>query len=223
MLCAARGYGCEICLPASASRERRQLLHAYGATVVTTSAVEGSDGAIREARRRAAADPRRYFYADQYNNPANVRAHEQTTGPEIWRQTSGQVTHFVAGLGTSGTLMGVGRRLRRFRPDIRLIAVQPSSPLHGIEGLKHMATALVPGIYDASLADRVLEVDTEESQEMARRLAREEGLLSGVSGGANVVAALRVAVELGPDALVVTLLPDGGERYTTEPWLTEGA
>lgn len=220
MLCAERGYGCEICLPASASRERKQLLYAYGAIVVETPAEDGSDGAIREARRRAAAGPARYFYANQYDNPANVHAHVTTTGPEIWRQTQGRVTHFVAGLGTSGTLMGVGRALRRLQPDIALVAVQPASPFHGIEGLKHMATAIVPGIYDPTLADRTIEVETEEAQETARRLAREEGLLAGVSGGANVAAALRLADELDAAALVVTVLPDGGERYTTEPWLT---
>ena len=220
MLCAERGYGCEICLPASASRERRQLLRAYGATVIETPAEDGSDGAIREARRRAADSPDRYFYANQYDNPANVQAHVDTTGPEIWRQTEGRVTHFVAGLGTSGTLMGVGRALRSRRSDVVLVAVQPAAAFHGIEGLKHMATAIVPGIYDPSLADRVLDVETEEAQAMARRLAREEGILAGVSGGANVVAAVRLARELDDAALAVTVLPDGGERYTTEPWLT---
>jgi S-sulfo-L-cysteine synthase (O-acetyl-L-serine-dependent) len=220
MLCAERGYACEICLPASASRERKQLLSAYGATVVETPAADGSDGAIREARRRAAAQPARYFYANQYDNPANVNAHVTTTGPEIWAQTDGRVTHFVAGLGTSGTLMGVGRALRLLRSGIAIVAVQPASPFHGIEGLKHMATAIVPGIYDPALADATVEVETEEAQDMARRLAREEGLLAGVSGGANVAAAVRVAAALDAAALVVTVLPDGGERYTTEPWLT---
>ena len=220
MLCAERGYACEICLPASASRERKLLLHAYGATVVETPAEDGSDGAIREARRRAASRPAHYFYANQYDNPANVRAHVTMTGPEIWRQTDGRVTHFVAGLGTSGTLMGVGRALRRVRPDTAIVAVQPVSPFHGIEGLKHMATAIVPGIFDPHLADATVLVETEEAQDMARRLAREEGLLAGVSGGANVAAAVRVAAMLDPAALVVTVLPDGGERYATEPWLT---
>ncbi len=221
MLCAERGYGCEICLPANASRERRQLLEAYGATVVTTDPEEGSDGAVREARRRAEAEPERYFYADQYGNPANADAHYRSTGPEIWTQTRRRVTHFVAGLGTSGTLMGTGRRLRELRPDMTLVAVQPASPLHGIEGLKHMESALVPPIFDPSLLDRTLTVRTEEAQETARRLAREEGLLAGVSGGANVRAALELASELDPHALVVTVLPDGGERYLSESWMQE--
>jgi len=221
MLCAARGYGCEICMPANASVERRKLLAAYGASVVLTDPLAGSDGAIREARRRAAADPARYYYADQYNNPENVAAHYRTTGLEIWRQTRGRVTHFVAGLGTSGTFVGVGRRLRERRPDVRLVALQPSSPLHGIEGLKHMATAIVPGIYDPALADEVREIETEAAQAMARRLAREEGLCAGISGGANVVGALEVAREAGPGAVVVTILPDGGERYLSERWLEE--
>lgn len=219
MLCAERGYACEICLPANASRERRQLLEAYGATVVTTDPEEGSDGAVREARRRAEAEPERYFYADQYGNPANVDAHYQSTGPEIWTQTRRRVSHFVAGLGTSGTLMGTGRRLRELRPDVTLVAVQPDSPFHGIEGLKHMESALVPHIFEPSLLDRTVTVRTEEAQETARRLAREEGLLAGVSGGANVQAALEVASELDPQALVVTLLPDGGERYLSESWM----
>lgn len=218
MLCAERGYGCEICLPGNASEERKKLLRSYGARIVITDAVEGSDGAIREARRRAAADSERYFYADQYNNPENVRAHYETTGAEIWEQMEGRLTHFVAGLGTSGTFIGAGRRLRECNLRVRLIAVQPNSPLHGIEGMKHMATAIVPGIYDPALADETVEVGTEEAQTVARRLAREEGFLAGVSGGANVAAALRLAAEAGPEALIVTLLPDGGERYLSQRW-----
>lgn len=218
MLCAARGIGCEICLPAHASAERKRLLKLYGAVVVETPPEDGSDGAIVEARRRAAAKPERYFYADQYNNPANARAHYETTGPEIWRQTGGRISHFVAALGTSGTFMGTGTRLRELNPEIRLVSVQPDSPFHGIEGVKHMPTAIVPGIYDATLADRTFTVRTEDAQEMARRLAREEGLLTGVSGGANVLAALEVAEDLPPDGRVVTLLCDGGERYLSEPW-----
>lgn len=217
MLCAERGYGCEICLPGSASAERKKLLRSYGARIVITDAVEGSDGAIREARRRA-ADSERYFYADQYNNPENVRAHYETTGAEIWEQMEGRVTHFVAGLGTSGTFIGAGRRLRECNPRVRLIAVQPNSPLHGIEGMKHMGTAIVPGIYDPALADETMEVGTEEAQTVARRLAREEGFLAGVSGGANVAAALRLVAKAGPEALIVTLLPDGGERYLSQRW-----
>jgi cysteine synthase B len=218
MLCAERGYGCEICLPANANVERKRLLKAYGATIVITPPEDGSDGAIREARRRAAADPARYFYADQYNNPANPGAHYRTTGPEIWRDTEGRVTHFVASLGTSGTFMGTGRRLRAYSSGLELISVQPSSPFHGIEGVKHMATAIVPGIYDATLADAVLEIDTEEAQAMARALARDEGILAGVSGGANVAAALRVAERAGKGSVIVTILPDGGERYLSETW-----
>ena len=221
MLCAAQGYACEICMPASATPQRRRLLRRYGARVVDTDPEEGSDGAIREARRRAAQEPDRYFYADQYNNPANVEAHYRTTASEIWESTDGRVTHFVAMLGTSGTFVGTGTRLRELRPDVELVSVQPDSPFHGIEGAKHMASALVPGIYRPELADRTIPVRTEEAQAMARRLAREEGLLTGPSGGANVVAALRVAEELSPEALVVTVLPDGGERYLDEPWWDE--
>lgn len=218
MLCAARGYGCEICMPGNASEERTRLLRAYGATVVATDAAAGSDGAIREARRRAASDDR-YFHADQYNNPANVEAHYKTTGVELWQQMEGRLDAFVAGVGTSGTLMGTGRRLREHDPSVRIIAVQPDSPFHGIEGLKHMESAMVPGIYDAGLADETVEVRTEEAQEMARRLGREEGLLTGVSGGANVVAALAVLARLGAGARVATVLPDGGERYLSEAWM----
>jgi cysteine synthase B len=223
MLCAERGYACEICLPGNASAERQKMLRSYGASVVITDPLAGSDGAIREARQRAAEGTRRYFYADQYNNPVNVRAHYETTGVEIWRQTRGYVTHLVAALGTSGTFVGTGRRLREYRGDVRLIALQPESPMHGIEGVKHMATAIVPGIYDPALADETLLVGTEEAQAMTRRLAREEGLLAGISGGANVAAAVRVAAALGRDEVVVTLLPDGGERYLSERWWGEGA
>lgn len=218
MLCARRGYGCVVCLPANASPDRRRLVEAYGARVIETDPEQGSDGAIREARRRAQRDPDRFFYADQYANPANPAAHYDTTGPEIWRQSFGRVTHFVAMLGTSGTFMGAGRRLRELAPGVRLVAVQPDSPLHGIEGAKHMDSAIVPPIYDPSLADLVEEVGTEEAQGMAVRLAREEGLLAGASGGANVVAALRVAERAGPDDLIVTVLPEGGARYLEEPW-----
>lgn len=222
MLCAELGVRCEICIPANASAERKKLLRAYDAAVVLTDPLEGSDGAVREARRRAAAAPDRYFYADQYNNPANVRAHYETTGVEIWEQTEGRVTCFVAALGTSGTFVGTGRRLREYAPAVKLIAVQPDSPFHGVEGVKHMATAMVPGIYDPSLADQVVVVRTEEAQAMARRLAREEGILCGVSGGANVAAALRVARDCGAGQTIVTILPDGGERYLSEHWWQAG-
>lgn len=218
MLCASRGYECEICMPATASEERKQLLDRYGAMVVVTPAEESSDGAILEAQRRANADPDRYFYADQYNNPENARAHYESTALEIWEQTGGAVTHFVAALGTTGTFTGVARRLRELSPDVRRIAVQPDSPFHGIEGVKHIETAIVPGIYEPELVDEFERVRTEDAQRMARRLAREEGLLAGPSGGANVEAALRVAARLHPTARVVTVLPDGGERYLSETW-----
>ncbi|MGI9077715.1 MAG: PLP-dependent cysteine synthase family protein [Gemmatimonadaceae bacterium] len=218
MLCVERGYACEICIPGNASVERRKLLRCYGATIIITDALEGSDGAIREARRRAAEWPKRYFYADQYNNAENVQAHYDTTGVEIWEQSNRGVTHFVAALGTRGTFVGAGRRLREYSPDIRLVAVQPDSPMHGLEGVKHMATAIVPGVFDPALADATVVITTEEAQATARRLAREEGILAGASGGANVAAALRVAAACGPDAMVVTLIPDGGERYLSESW-----
>jgi cysteine synthase B len=213
MLGATLGYPVSLCLPDNVTPERKRMLKAYGAELVLTNPLEGSDGAIREARRRYAADPARYFYPDQYNNEFNWRAHYDTTGPEIIRQTEGRVTHFVAGLGTSGTFVGVGRRLRDEVPGVVLASMQPDSPLHGLEGLKHMETAIVPGIYDRSVADVELTVDTEEAFEMTRRLAREEGLLVGISAGANVVAATRVAAS---PAVVVTILCDGGERYLSE-------
>ena len=181
-LCAARGYHVELAIPANASLERLAILRALGAELILTDPMDGTDGAQMEAKRRYAGNPGRYFYADQYNNPANWQAHYRTTGVEIWEQTGGRVTHFVAGLGTSGTMMGTGRRLREFNPDMNLISFQPGSPLHGLEGLKHMPTALRPGIYDEALADENLEIATEDAFAMARRLAREEGLFVGVSG-----------------------------------------
>ena len=213
MLGAALGYPVSLCVPDNVTPERKRMLKAYGAELVLTNPLEGSDGAIREARRRYAADPGRYFYPDQYNNEFNWRAHYDTTGPEIIRQTEGRVTHFVAGLGTSGTFVGVGRRLREEVPGVVLASMQPDSPLHGLEGLKHMDTAIVPGIYDRSVADVEVTVDTEEAFAMTRRLAREEGLLVGISAGANVLAATRMAAS---PAVVVTILCDGGERYLSE-------
>jgi len=213
MLGASLGYPVSLCVPENVTPERKRMLKAYGAELVLTNPLEGSDGAIREARRRYAADPQRYFYPDQYNNDFNWRAHYDTTGPEIIQQTDGGITHFVAGLGTSGTFVGVGRRLREQVPGIVLASMQPDSPLHGLEGLKHMDTAIVPGIYDRSIADVELTVDTEEAFAMTRRLAREEGLLVGISAGANVVAATGVATA---PAVVVTILCDGGERYLSE-------
>ena len=222
MVGAALGYPVELCMPRNASEERKRILRAYGASFVLTDPAEGSDGAIREARRRYAADPERYFYPDQYNNDANWRAHYETTAPEIWEQTGGAVTHFVAGLGTSGTFMGVGRRLRELNPAIELIAMQPDGPFHGLEGLKHMGTAIVPGIFDADLADENLTVSTEEAHAMVRRLAREEGLMVGISAAANVVAALRVAEHLDAGT-VVTIFCDGADKYLSESFCEDEA
>ncbi|MDE3155089.1 MAG: cysteine synthase family protein [Acidobacteriota bacterium] len=225
MIGAARGYAVRLCLPANASPERQRILRAYGADIVLTSPLEGTDGAIREARRLYAADPDRYFYPDQYNNDSNWRAHYDTTGPEIIRQTGGRVTHFVAGLGTGGTFTGVGRRLRDWNPRIQLVSFQPDSPFHGLEGLKHMETAIVPGIYDPALADRDLGVGTEEAYRLVRRLAREAGLLVGISSGAALAASLQVARELhGRPAVIVTVFPDGAEKYLTDRlWDEDGA
>jgi S-sulfo-L-cysteine synthase (O-acetyl-L-serine-dependent) len=217
---AARGYQVELCLPASASSERRAILRAYGATIVETPAGEGSDGAIREARRRHAADPGRYFYPDQYSNPANWRAHYQGTAAEILEQTGGRLTHFVAGLGTSGTFVGVARRLREHDRRIRLVSVQPEGPLHGLEGLKHMPSALVPEIYDPRLADENVWMPTEEAQGVVRRVAREEGLFVGPSSGAALAAALRVG-RRAAGAVIVTVLPDGADRYLSDRFWSE--
>jgi S-sulfo-L-cysteine synthase (O-acetyl-L-serine-dependent) len=212
---AARGYRVKLCLPKNASPERKRILQAYGAELVLTSPYEGSDGAIREARRLYQENPAQYFYPDQYNNPANWRAHYETTAPEIWQQTAGQLTHFVAGLGTSGTFMGTARRLRELNPAIRLVAVQPDGPLHGLEGMKHMATAIVPGIYDPQLADEQLSMATETAYQMVRYLAREEGLLVGVSAGANVAACAQLAAREGA-GIFVTVLCDDGNKYLSE-------
>src|SRR5216110_1788787 len=208
MVGAARGYSVTLCMPENASAERKLILRALGAELVLTSPLEGTDGAIREARRLVAADPDRYFYPDQYNNEANWRAHFDTTAPEIIEQTSGRLTHFVAGLGTSGTFVGTGRRLRMFNPAIKLISFQPDSPFHGLEGLKHMETAIVPGIYDPSLADVDLRIDTERAYRMVRRLARKMGLMAGISSGAAVAAMIDVGKQL-EQGVVVTVFPDG--------------
>lgn len=215
MLAAARGYRVRLCVPANVTAERQRLLQGYGAELVLTDPLEGSDGAIREAQRLYAQDPGAFFYPDQYNNAANWRAHYDTTGPEIIEQTDGRVTHFVTGVGTSGTFMGVGRRLREWRPSVRLLSVQPSSPLHGLEGLKHMASAIVPGIYDASLADEAAYVSTEAGLAFAERLSREAGVSAGPSGGANLAACVNLARDLD-EAVIVTVLPDGGERYLSD-------
>ena len=218
MLGAALGYPVKLCVPSSVTEERKRLLRVFGAEVLWTSPLEGSDGAIRLAQQLHAEDPDTYFYPDQYNNPANWRAHYETTGPELLEQTRGAITHFVAGLGTSGTFVGTGRRLREARPDIRLISVQPDAPLHGLEGLKHMETAIVPGIYDPALADVDVRVETEAAWDMVHRVAREEGLFVGVSGAAALVAAIGIAGSL-ERGLVVTVIPDGGERYLSDRML----
>jgi S-sulfo-L-cysteine synthase (O-acetyl-L-serine-dependent) len=212
---AALGYEVTLALPANASPERQRILRTLGAELILTDRLEGTDGAIRAIRALVEADPERYFYPDQYSNPANVQAHFETTGPEVWAQSGGRVTHFVAALGTSGTFMGVGRFLRGAAPATRLLAVQPDGPYHAIEGVKHMATALVPAIYDPGLADDVLDVTSEEAFAMARRLARSEGLMVGISAAANVAAALRVAREL-EQGVVVTVLCDGAAKYLSD-------
>jgi cysteine synthase B len=222
MVGAAKGYKVKLCLPENASSERKLILRAFGVDLVLTDPLEGTDGAIREVRRMVAADPERYFYPDQYSNDSNWRAHLDTTGPEIIEQSGGRLTHFVAGLGTSGTFMGVGRALRRFNPAIRLISFQPDSPFHGLEGLKHMATAIVPPIYDPTLADEDLGVGSEEAYALVRRLAREEGLLVGISSGAALAATLRVA-QLLTEGVVVTVFPDGAEKYLGESFWTADA
>jgi cysteine synthase B len=212
MIGAAKGYRVELVMPENVSEERKRIIRAFGAQIVYSDPLEGSDGAIRVAHARRAADPDRYVMLDQYNNPSNWRAHYDTTGPEIIAQTEGRLTHFVAGLGTSGTLVGVGRRLREFSASIQIVAVEPDGPLHGLEGLKHMATSIVPGIYDPSVHHRLIRVETEAAYAMTRRLAADEGWLVGPSAGAAMVAALRVAGEVQKGVIVV-ILPDGGDRY----------
>jgi cysteine synthase B len=209
MLGARLGFAVELCLPRNASTERIGRIRAYGATVIFTDPCDGTDGAQREARRRALEQPTRYFFPDQYNNPSNPEAHYRHTGPEIWEQSAGRVTDLVAGVGTGGTISGTGRFLKERRAEIRVVGVEPAGPIHGIEGLKHLPTALRPGTYDARLIDATLRVETEAAEEMRRRLAREEGLAVGISSGAAVVAAIQVG-RAHPGSVVVTLLPDGG-------------
>lgn len=223
MIGAAKGYRVKLFLPANASPERIAILRAYGAELVLTDPLEGSDGAILTARELIAQEPERYFYADQYNNDANWRAHYHGTGAEIWRQTDGAVTHFVAGLGTSGTLMGTGKRLKEHNPAIQVISLQPDSPFHGLEGWKHMPSAIKPGIYSAAFADADFPVSTEETQRMARRLAREEGYLVGISAAGAMVGALRVAESVaaaGKPGVIVTLFPDNAYKYLSESFWT---
>jgi cysteine synthase B len=224
MLGAALGFPVRLAMPANVSPERKRMLRAYGAMVDWTNPDLGSDGAIRRARELAGNDPDRFYYADQYSNDANWLAHYRTTGPEIWQQSAGQITHFVAGLGTSGTFMGATRCLKEFNPAIQAISFQPDSPFHGLEGLKHMGTSLVPAIYNPHLADRSLEVETEAAYAMVKRLAREEGLLVGISAGAAVVASAKIAAEenaAGRQAVIVTVLPDSADKYLSERFWEE--
>jgi len=222
MIAAERGYRVKLALPKNASEERKQTLRAYGADLVLTDPTEGTDGAQRYVKKLVDNDPGSYFYPDQYNNPANWRAHYETTAMEIWRQTEGQITHFVAGMGTSGTFVGVTKRLKELNPSIQCISMQPNSPLHGLEGMKHMASALVPGIYDPNLADDQLEVATEDAHRMVLRLAREEGILVGVSSGGNLVAAMQVGEKL-KEGVVVTIFCDSAAKYLSEDFWHETA
>lgn len=217
---AARGYRVRLALPQNASEERKRILRSYGAELVLTSPLEGSDGAIREARRLYAENPDLYFYADQYNNPANWQAHYETTALEIWEQTSGRITHFIAGLGTSGTFVGATRRLKELNPEIKAISFQPDSPFHGLEGLKHMESAIVPGIYDSTIADENYEINTEQAHEYTRRLGKREGLLVGVSSGAALACALKVAEKI-ESGVIVTVFPDAGDKYLSERFWDE--
>lgn len=221
MIGASLGYGVTLCLPENVTPERKRILRAYGAELIFTDPMESSDGAIRAVREIYQRESDRYFYPDQYNNEFNWRAHYETTGPEIIEQTAGSLTHFVAGVGTSGTFMGIGRCFREYRNDIVLASVQPDSPLHGLEGLKHMESAIVPGIYDPALADLDLRVGTEEAYAMTRRLAAEEGLLVGISSGANLAGALQLARETRAGTFVV-IFCDGGERYLSEHFWEDG-
>lgn len=220
MIGAARGYKVRLCMPSNVSEERKRMLKAYGAQIVYTDPMEGSDGAIRRVRQLAAENPSLYFYANQYDNPANWQAHYKTTGREIFEQTGGRITHFVAGLGTSGTFTGTSRRLKELNPSIRCISFQPDSAFHGLEGMKHMESAIVPGIYDPSLADEDIEMSTETAYAMTVRLAREEGMLVGISAGAAVAASLKVAAKI-ERGVIVTVLCDGGDKYLSERFWDE--
>ena len=216
---AALGYKVKLCMPKNASEERKKILRAYGVDFVLTDPGEGSDGAIREARRIYDEDPVRYFYPDQYSNPANPRSHYESTAPEIWEQTEGEITHFVAGLGTSGTFVGTSTRLKELNPDIKVVSFEPDSPFHGLEGMKHMGSAIVPPIYDPMVADENRATPTEDAYAMVKRVAREEGVLIGISAGAAVATALEVAREIeaaGETGTVATILCDGADKYLSE-------
>ncbi len=215
MIGSVLGYRVTVALPSNASIERKAALRAYGAEIILTDPLSGTDGAQQKVKEMVAAEPEKYFYPDQYNNPANWRAHYLTTAVEIWEQTDRRITHFVAGLGTTGTFIGTSRRLKEFNPDIRCISVQPDSPLHGVEGLKHLETSIVPGIYDGTVEDDRLTVSTEEAYDMAARLAHEEGLFVGISSGAAMAASLKLAEEIDA-GVIVTVFPDGGARYASE-------
>lgn len=217
MIGAALGFPVSLCMPSNASPERKQLLRAFQAHLIETDPLAGSDGALVAARALVNQDPERYFYPDQYNNPVNWQAHYHATAPEIWDQTQGTVTHFVAGMGTSGTFMGTSRRLKELNPSLEAVAMQPDFPLHGLEGMKHMASTVVPGIYDASRIDRTVEVATEDAQAMVLRLARELGIFVGTSSGGNVVAAGETARQAAPGSVIVTILCDSGFRYLSDP------
>ena len=226
MLGAAEGFPVTLCMPENVSRERKQILGGYGANIIYTDPGDGSDGAIRKARELAAKHPDQYYYADQYSNPANWKAHYYGTASEIWQQTQGRITHFVAMLGTSGTFVGTARRLKELNPRVQCISLQPDSSFHGIEGAKHMPSAIVPPIYDPSLADQNLEISTEDSYAMARQLSRGAGLLVGISSAAAVVGCLKIAQDLslkrGQEAVIVTILCDSGEKYLSERFWAEG-
>ena len=221
MIGAAVGFGVTLCMPTNVSVERKRILNGYGANIVYTDAGEGSDGAIRKARQMFAAEPDRYFYADQYSNDANWRAHYETTANEIWRQSEGRITHFVAMLGTSGTFVGTTRRLKELNPNVRCISLQPDSSFHGIEGAKHMATAIVPRIYDPAMADADLGIATERAYQMVKRLAREEGLLAGISSGAALAGCREVAKTAPRGSVIVTVFPDSGDKYLSETFWEE--
>jgi len=220
MIGAAMGFRVKLVMPGNVSDERKRICRAFGAELIFSDPLEGSDGAILDARKIYQDNPERYFKPDQYNNPANPRAHEESTGPEIWRDTDGNITHFIAALGTSGTLVGTGRFLKKSNPDIRIVAAEPDSPFHGIEGLKHIESSIVPGIYDASVFDEKIGIDTDEAYRFTQRLASEEGILSGQSCGCALAAALKVAEQLaasGQPGEIVAIFPDGGEKYLTTP------
>ncbi len=217
MIGAAKGYQVELAIPQNASDHVFETIQGFGASVIQTSPLESSDGAIREARRRVQKNPERYFYADQYNNPANWKAHYKTTGVELWNQTRGAITHLIAGLGTTGTLMGTGKRLKEYNPSIQLVAVQPDSPMHGLEGLKHMATSIVPSIYEEAFPDQQATVQTEDAYGCVKRLAKEEGLSVGISAGAALAASLKLASEI-TEGTIVMIFPDSGTRYLDEPF-----